>query len=191
VNTFREGQPKAVVFSGIARGVGTTAAVFGVAEQLIVRHGLRTLVVELNRVRPESVSKLSLDSDRTIAAYAAGKIAAGQCIQKNSSGVLFVPAPGEDPAVTSHAAKLLSEVKSDFDMILIDAPPDSGADGLVIAGLVREMVLVVECGRTRFEAIERARRDMANQNVVILGAILNKRRYLIPGWIYRRLIEGR
>ncbi|MBI1897469.1 MAG: hypothetical protein HYS04_13240, partial [Acidobacteria bacterium] len=57
------------------------------------------------------------------------------------------------------------------------------------AGAVPHMVLVVRAGRTPHEVLERVQKEVASENVTIVGAILNQYRKFIPGWIYRWLIK--
>jgi Mrp family chromosome partitioning ATPase len=48
-------------------------------------------------------------------------------------------------------------------------------------------VLVVEAGVTNKDQIERAARVIRETGGTLLGCVLNKRRYPIPGWLYRLL----
>jgi len=49
------------------------------------------------------------------------------------------------------------------------------------------VVLVVESERTRMRSLKRAYRSLQDTGVDFLGAVLNKRRYYVPRWIYSRL----
>jgi Mrp family chromosome partitioning ATPase len=111
-------------------------------------------------------------------------------VQQNGSGVSFVPTTGVSNGHLgmAHFRKLLEEVRPNFDVILFDGPPVFDADTITVASLVKKVVLVVESGRTRYEMLERAKAELAGENVEIVGAILNKQKYFIPGWVYRWVI---
>ena len=49
------------------------------------------------------------------------------------------------------------------------------------------VVLVVESEKTRWEVAESARKWIKSGNGNVLGVVLNKRKYHIPNWLYRRL----
>jgi uncharacterized protein involved in exopolysaccharide biosynthesis len=190
VNRMPAAPARAILFSSSAHGEGTTSAVLAVAEHLSRRDGLRTLVVEVDRRSPAYVKRFSLDPAKTVDSYAAGQITALECVQQNGSGVSFVPTTGVSNGHLgmAHFRKLLEEVRPNFDVVLFDGPPVFDADTITVASLVKKVVLVVESGRTRYEMLERAKAELAGENVEIVGAILNKQKYFIPGWVYRWVI---
>lgn len=195
-NAVREGRLREVFFSSAVRGEGTTTALLEVARHLSQHFGLRPLVIELDRTRPVCLRRFEFDPERTLNAFAAGRLPAQACIQQNGSGVVFL-ATAETSApertewsVSALLRRVLEEVASDFDIVLIDAPPLlERPDAMAVASVVPKMVLVVEAGRTRYEVLDRIKRELAAGNVSIVGAILNKHRKFIPGWVYRWLIE--
>ena len=75
-----------------------------------------------------------------------------------------------------------------FDNILIDCGPVSvAADAPVLASNVDGVVIVVESGRSRRDQILNAKRTIEQAGGKFLGFVLNKRRYPVPEWLYRRL----
>jgi capsular exopolysaccharide synthesis family protein len=100
-------------------------------------------------------------------------------------------------ALTTGSANLLSseqvksrlaELRSEFDFVIIDAPPLSRyGDAIAIGQLTDGLILVLEAGSTRREAAQVATTNLRASNVPILGAVLNKRTYPIPESIYKRL----
>jgi succinoglycan biosynthesis transport protein ExoP len=79
-------------------------------------------------------------------------------------------------------------LRNEFDYALIDCSSlrESG-DLLSVAPFVDGVILVVEANRTRRDQIQRAERAVEAAQGKLLGHVLNKRTYAIPGWIYRRL----
>jgi capsular exopolysaccharide synthesis family protein len=80
------------------------------------------------------------------------------------------------------------KLKQRFDLILVDSPPaTTSTDGLVISSKVDGIVLVVEAEKTRWPVAENVRDRIKRSGGNILGIVLNKRRYYIPDFIYKRL----
>jgi Mrp family chromosome partitioning ATPase len=80
------------------------------------------------------------------------------------------------------------KLKQRFDLILIDSPPaTTSTDGLAISSKVDGVILVVEAEKTRWPVAENVRDRIKRSGGNILGIVLNKRRYYIPEWIYKRL----
>ena len=75
-----------------------------------------------------------------------------------------------------------------FDNILIDCGPVGvAADAAVLASNVDGLVIVVEGGRSRRDQILNAKRTIEQAGGKFLGFVLNKQRYPVPDWLYRRL----
>lgn len=75
-----------------------------------------------------------------------------------------------------------------FDNILIDCGPlHESSDAAVLASNVDGVVIVVEAGRSRRDQILNTQRTIEQAGGKFLGFVLNKRRYPVPEWLYRRL----
>ena len=75
-----------------------------------------------------------------------------------------------------------------FDNILIDCRAlGTSAEVAVLASNVDGIVIVVEAGQSRRDEILNAQRTIENAGGNFLGFVLNKRRYPVPEWLYRRL----
>jgi len=80
------------------------------------------------------------------------------------------------------------KLRQRFDLILIDSPPaTTSPDGLDISPKVDGIVLVVEADKTRWPVAESVKERIKRSGGKILGIVLNKRRYYIPNFIYKRL----
>jgi Mrp family chromosome partitioning ATPase len=75
-----------------------------------------------------------------------------------------------------------------FDNILIDCRSlHDASDAAVLASSVDGVVVVVEAGQSRREEIINAQRTIEQAGGKFLGFVLNKRRYPVPEWLYKRL----
>jgi protein-tyrosine kinase len=82
----------------------------------------------------------------------------------------------------------VSELRSEFDYVVIDAPPlNAYADGMILSRLVDGVVLVLEANGTRREAALRVTESLRASKIPVLGAVLNNRTFPIPTALYKRL----
>lgn len=82
----------------------------------------------------------------------------------------------------------LNTLKFMFDFILVDCPSvTASAEAAFFASAVDGAILVVEAEKTRKEQVRSAISTMELAEAKVLGCVLNKRRYPIPSWLYRRI----
>jgi len=82
----------------------------------------------------------------------------------------------------------VQKLRSTFNHTLLDCPPLSdSAEAPYLASQVDGVVLVVEADITRRDQILRARHVIEMGGGKLVGMVLNKRRHLVPEWLYRRL----
>ena len=82
----------------------------------------------------------------------------------------------------------IEELRAQFDHVLVDAPPlNLYADGMILGKLLEGVVLVLEANSTRKEAALRVTANLRSMNIPVLGAVLNKRTFPIPGLLYNRI----
>jgi capsular exopolysaccharide synthesis family protein len=82
----------------------------------------------------------------------------------------------------------ISELRQEFDYVLIDSPPlNTYSDGVVLGQLSDGLVLVLEANATRREAALKITDGLRSAKIKILGAVLNKRTFPIPDYWYHKL----
>jgi Mrp family chromosome partitioning ATPase len=91
--------------------------------------------------------------------------------------------------VQSNAFKtLLNHFRAQFEYVILDAPPVFAPSGcLALGALVDGVVFVVLSEHTRQEVAKNARSQLESVGANILGVVINKKKYYIPNFIYRRL----
>ena len=95
-----------------------------------------------------------------------------------------VPSLLESP---QNLSELLSTYKRSFRFIVVDSPPiNEKSAALRLASLVDGVILVVEAERTRWEAVRRVKDQLVQVKANVLGIVLNKRRFPIPAFMFRR-----
>jgi Mrp family chromosome partitioning ATPase len=85
-------------------------------------------------------------------------------------------------------ADFLNVLADGYDHVLIDAPavnrfPEAG----VLAGIVKDVVLVAHTERTPREALAAAKNHLESAGARLAGVVLNQRTYPIPSFLYRRV----
>ncbi|MBI5836205.1 MAG: hypothetical protein HZB25_03060 [Candidatus Eisenbacteria bacterium] len=189
------GPVRAFLLCGAGAGCGTTTAAVRIGRELQEGLGLRALVVEFRRHQPVLATAFGLDPRRSLQAIAHGTAQARETLQATSWGFSAVPAAGNsspapnDAELVDALRAVLAAAEGSFDMVLVETPPIlEGTEALVAGAVVPRVILVAEAGRTRFEMLERIRQDLSMHRMAILGAILNRRQLVVPGWFYRRLV---
>ena len=79
----------------------------------------------------------------------------------------------------------IEELRREFAYILIDSPPVSEhTDAILLGSLADGAVMVLESNGTRREVARLAKEDLEAARVRVLGAVLNKRTFPIPQFLY-------
>ena len=89
---------------------------------------------------------------------------------------------GPDP---TELGKMLNELKKKYRLIVIDVPPVADVNWAArLAGVCDGVGLVVEAEKSRWEAAQATKEQLLMSRANILGVVLNKRQFAIPGWLY-------
>lgn len=181
---FPDRASRAIEFIASRAGEGTSTVAWEFARVSATRFGQRVLLLQIDR--PGRAGRI-IGGEATGAASDAAPGPAG-------AGTLDVaPFPLELLAVsrTSESAgpaAFWAPLRAAYDLILVDAPPAATSpQGLAVSRQVDGAVLVVAAEETRWPVAERVKQSIERSGGRTLGVVLNKRKYHIPGWVYRRL----
>jgi len=161
-----------------------------------VTHVVRALANELGIQAPERVARVDLAYLQTGALPALGSTAMTLSPTQNDrfdSEPDPVPASKSELQVNWHGSRQyrqdrINDLRSQFEYVLIDCPSlRTSGDALGVASLVDGVFLVVEANRTQTNQILHTERQIEAAGGIIRGHILNKRKYFVPQWLYRRL----
>jgi hypothetical protein len=156
----------------------------------------RTLVQELGKWKFNSVAQVNTRALRILCEPSIETFQ--QSLSRSTGNVCELKSPGTSLIFADGAGRwegsrqcrqdCIDLLRKEFDYTIIDCPSlkESG-DLLSIAAFLDGVILVVEASHTRRDQLLHSERTIEASEGKILGHILNKRTYEIPGWIYRRL----
>jgi len=163
--------------------LATTAAALGLGE---------VLLVDANLAKPCLHRILSVPGGPGLAEYLLGEQAIDSIIEKHvTRNLSLLPAGNQTKAAThllvaDRVSRLQRELESTFSLVLFDMPScQRGSTTLGWAGGLDSVILVVEAERVRSEAARRVKEELKRAGANLRGAVLNKHREHIPGWLYR------
>jgi hypothetical protein len=82
---------------------------------------------------------------------------------------------------------LFQRLRNQFTLVVVDSPPVLASEQMAALCAAADCVaLIVEAERTRADELDRARNTLEQSGGQILGVVLNKRRYRMPGVRGRR-----
>jgi protein-tyrosine kinase len=89
---------------------------------------------------------------------------------------------------SNHLKDRLTELRKEFDYVLIDAPPLTRyADAIALGKLTDGFVLILEANSTRREVALTVTENLRASGIKILGAVFNRRTFPIPERLYHWL----
>ena len=188
------GGRRVVVFTGVDNGTGCTSICAGAAEALAAQVDAPVCVVDANLRRPTLHMCFGTENLRGLsdAVFKPGPIRT--FVQKLPGGKLWLLPCGAMASQlstvmnTEHLQARISELRKEFAYVLIDSPAVNGyADAISLGRLSDGAVLVLESNATRRQVARIAKEDLESAQVRVLGAVLNKRTFPIPQFLYERL----
>jgi capsular exopolysaccharide synthesis family protein len=109
--------------------------------------------------------------------------------------VLPAGTPPPNPAellASAHMGEVLTDLRSQYDHIVIDSPPTlSVTDAVILGTRVDTVVLVIRSGQTTKQALRRARDLLLRVNARISGVLLNAADLSSPDYYYYYEYQGK
>jgi capsular exopolysaccharide synthesis family protein len=176
----------AVTSTTSGEGVSTVATNLAVS---LSHHG-NVLLVDANIVNPAVHKIFGMNLSPGLAEMLeAGKPVPGTGAAHNLDVLAAGHPNGSIPLMFESAGALcgvLAQFRSDYRFVVFDLPPvNETSASLRLASLVDGVVLVVEAGRSRWESVQKVKKQLLQIRAKLLGVVLNKRRFPIPRFFYR------
>jgi len=193
------GSRKTIAFVAASPHAGASTVASGVAWALSNELGKKVLLLAPNGSSPATrawgcrrarSSRLITGNESEEQREGLLKLEWPKTILEISPNLGFSPKPFHSGDVTqklvSERIRVLSQAMADYEYILIDVGVSSAHHERI--GAAREssgVIVVVQSDRTRREVLERMDEEFAREEINVLGAILNKRKFPIPERIYK------
>ncbi len=191
---LEQGTKRVLLFTSAMHDEGVTTLAVAYSRLLAMHGHERVLLVELNARRPALGDVLGLGVGEGVTHYFGESRPLASLVRHMHEDGFDVLRVGEpDPTkIQIHLEKVFPRLREEalrhYDTVIIDAPPIVlSPETPPIAPLVDGVVLVVLCGRTKRETVQRSINLIEQFNGRVLGVVLNRKRYYIPDFIYRRL----
>ncbi len=187
---------KIVLFTSAVKSEGTTTITAYLARVLAMGESDRILLVDCAVNNPQIHSLFGLKNEKGILDYLTGKSDLPDVINAVDHGVLDVVTSGSmketgvtQPLFSSERMSIfVNQVKEQYDYVLIDTSAILEApETQIIATYSSGVVIVVQAGKTRREVVKRAMMMIEKFGGEFIGTVLNKKKYHIPEFIYRRV----
>jgi capsular exopolysaccharide synthesis family protein len=194
LNGHSKASPYALGIIGCHQGEGVSTVAANISAMLAQGRGGRVLLVDTNIRSPSAhqIFKTRLEpglANIPTADYDYGDIIVSERF-KNLHILAAGMQNGNSPVILQPAqfAKLINSMKKDYRHVILDMPAmKENHLSPRLASLCDGVVLVIEAERLRWEVLLEAKAQLMKWNANIVGAVLNKRRFPIPEWLYRML----
>lgn len=189
---FREGA--AILFTSASAGDGASQVAKLFAVELARHTSRRTLVIDSQRLQslgvedylqmPWNCHPTNVENLWMLPAKKSSRNGNNQEMPKRS----YLMRVGNQNEEIDTGLDSVDALKVSFDNILVDCGSlKDSTDAAVLATSADGVVIVVDAGQSRNDEILNAQRTIETAGGKFLGYVLNKRRYPVPEWLYRRL----
>lgn len=185
---------KALLFLSSEYGEGVTTSVLAAGRQLSDQLNRKVLYIDTTYEKPDLHRQFDVKASPGVSDYLVDKdMSVTDCVHEITPTSYLIPI-GKQPGIlvnqmnSNRFGELINTVKSNFDCVLVDTCPlTNSLPTKVMLQYFENVVLVLACGRTRWESAQHLKEIVEANKSKIAGVILNKRKFYIPKWLYRKI----
>ncbi len=190
--------PKVILITSALPQEGKTTTSINTAV-VLAQKGVKVLLIDADLRRPGVHKTLGMGPRTGLSNVLTGSAKLQQAITRSPllSSLYVLPAgtPPPNPAellASSNMSNLLTELRGQYDHIIIDTPPTlSVTDAVVLATKSDAVVLVIRSGQTTKGALRRSRDILAQVNAKVIGVLLNAVDLNSPDYYYYYEYQGK
>jgi capsular exopolysaccharide synthesis family protein len=182
---------KTILFTSSNPGEGTSTILVNFAKE-IATSGEKVIIVDTNLRNPILHKLMNVENTEGIAEAIENKKSLVEIIKKTDTVNIQLITHGQQSErplkgfSTDDIKPIINELKSHADWVLFDSPPiHKYSDAAILANEVDGVIMVVQAEKTKWEVTQSARDIITKGNAQILGAVLNKKQFHIPAFIYK------
>jgi capsular exopolysaccharide synthesis family protein len=185
---------KTILVTGTGHGGGTSTTAVNLATSLADDFRNSVLIVDANLRTPTLHRFFKTDSFKGMSELLGVRGEKSFQFKKIGDNNLYLfpcgirRSKGESYFESRRFDSFLQYVRNSFDYVIFDSAPIHGfPDTQTLCSRVDGVILVITYDKTRRQVALRAKKDLEDAGANILGVVINRRKYYIPDWIYRRL----
>lgn len=191
-NAMGQGSAMILHLTSAAHGAGVSTIARELAYAAGAIPAARALLLDCNTGGNDQSSALGHELPSAAASFMASghaEVAAIEAGEAVFHAATMTPGPGADGRrELARITDLYRILRGSYDLIVLDYPPVLEAPYFVrMTQDPPEVVLVVQAEKTRIPSAMRAKDEIALVGGRLAGVIMNKRRFFIPKFIYRRI----
>ncbi len=172
---------------------GTTTIVANLAKHLSQKQGHKVLIIDANLRNPSMHKAFKISDKSGLADVLEGRTSFERAVQDIGSNLNVLTAGKTElnpiTLLDSHRmSELLKTARERYEIVLIDGTNlKDSKDSIILANYVDSICFIINEGKTRRQVVKSAMASLEQKKVSLLGAILNNRTFVIPGFIYNKI----
>jgi len=166
-----------ITSAGPSEGKSTTATNLAI---VYAQSDKRILLVDADLRKPTVHQTFGRSNRSGLTNVLVGQADWKECLQPSEVDNLFILTSGPIPPNPSELLsskrmkQFIEQVKDEFDIVLFDTPPSLAVtDAQVVAAYCSGVILVVDSGKTKKDALVKAKANLERASARILGIVLN------------------
>ena len=182
--------PKILLVSSFTPGEGKSSISASLAMSL-AHAGKKVLLIDADMRRPVQHKNFNIENTSGLSSFLAGVSGQNDIKVENPIENLYLITSGPIPPNPSELLSskklkdLLSDIASDYDMIIIDTPPlASVTDPVILSKHVDGVILVTWAGKTTYEMLGKGLKQLREVNAPLTGLVLNRFNAKKSGYYY-------
>jgi len=191
--SFAGRAPKTLVVTSCVPSEGKTTTTINLAVSL-AQTGARVLIIDGDMRRPRIHSAFGCGNERGLCNALANELSEAETlnlIQKEEQSGLYLLTSGPLPpnpaelVGSDQMRRLVEQLGSSFDHIVIDSPPiASFTDGVLLSAVSDGVLLVIHANESSRKVVLRAQQALHDVGAKILGVVLNRVNVRSPDYYY-------
>jgi len=169
---------------------GKSTVATGLAVALARQANAKVLLVDANFRRPALAGLFGLSAAPGLSEFLTGS-PGEQVIQKTNEPRLSLLTTGGSGSVAELLTKLperLNALCDGVDYVVFDGDSTlTSSEAALLAQHVDGVILVAECEQTKWEILALCKEKLSRLGGQVLGVVLNKRQFYIPGALYGKV----
>lgn len=172
--------PQTIVITSSLTGEGKSTVTMNLA-MTMAQAGVRLCLIEADLRRPKVLEYMGLDGSVGLTDALIGDVPIGDVLQQYGNTSLWVVGAGSIPPNPSELLgsgmmrTVLAELGTQFDQVIIDAPPVLPVtDAVVLSTVVDGVIVVAGSGLVERDQLSHTLEAIASVNGKVLGMVLNR-----------------